>query len=106
MNGHPTLAELDQARTGEAAAETAAHLADCAECRAELARLTEFASRMASGRPEIVSPPDGFSPAHEAAVRSAIVRTSSFASRPEASQRTMPVHECPPWSIARRTYHE
>ena len=41
-----------------------------------------------------------------AAVRSAIARTSSFGSLPEASQRTIPVHECPPCSIASRTYQE
>ncbi len=39
-------------------------------------------------------------------MRSAIALTSSFGSLPDASQRTIPVHEWPPCNMASRTYQE
>ena len=46
----------------------------------------------------------GIMPAQK--VRSAMPRTCSRGSWPLASHRTMPVHEWPPASVARRTYQE
>jgi predicted anti-sigma-YlaC factor YlaD len=43
MRGHPTTLELELARTGEAGAGIADHLAGCAACRAEVALLERLA---------------------------------------------------------------
>ncbi len=87
---HPSLLDLELARTGEASAEVAAHVRECAECQAALQQLAGLPEKLFTP----AAPPGGFDRGKEEAMF-AFIRRRAADIRAQRSRRAFRI--LPAW---------